>query len=277
MGLFSKKCSICGEKAGMISGKKLVDGNICGDCINKLSPWFDAFSDSTVDDIKAQMAWRDSQKDQLAAFNMTKAWGIKKYPDAMQFIFDREKKLFTVVPGPEESFKDRKPDIFSFSDALNVTLEVDEYWSEKGGEFDPRGIGQLTQDRYKDVFWRYDFYLVIKMNHPFIEEIRYKMNYKTTIMKVPQRGIVFRRGLGIGGTYTGEDLKGLANALESIGAKEESAIETGKELDVIMLRDKDKSLVEKIVQGLEDDKYLKKIENISAHVKRAARISKLLL
>ena len=276
MGLFSKTCDICGEKAGMISGKKLLDGDICGDCVKKLSPWFHGYNESTVSDIERQLEWRSKSEQKLEGFAPTKAWGIKKYPEAMQFIFDLEKKLFVVVPGPEETFKERKPDVFSFDEVTGVTLDIDEYWSEGQGEYGPRGTGNVLQENYGDVFWRYDFYLSIALDNEFVDEIGYKMNYRTTIMKVPQR-ITYRRGLEIGGTYEGAELTELAGIMDGIGKSENKALDMERKIDVVLLRNKDKSFLEKLSDGLNDDVYLKKLENVSAHIKRADRISKLLL
>ena len=42
MGLFDKKyCDICGEKIGLLGNCKLDDGNLCKECAQKLSPWFE--------------------------------------------------------------------------------------------------------------------------------------------------------------------------------------------------------------------------------------------
>lgn len=85
-------------------------------------------------------------------------------------------------------------------------------------------MGQLTQEKYKDVFWRYDFYLIIRTDHPYAGTIRYKMNFKTTVMKVPERGFMYRRGLEIGGTYEGEKIRGLISKIEKELNREEKGI-----------------------------------------------------
>lgn len=285
MGLFSKDCAICGGSGGALSSKKLADGHICGDCVKKLSPWFDAYKQSSADDIRRQLEYREENRRALDDFEVTKAWGIKKYTGAMQFVYDGERRQFVVVEGPAETaedFRDRNPDIISFDQVSDVWLEVDEYWTEGGGEFEPKPFNQtLVQDKYDEVYWRYDFYLNIETDHPYAGTIRYKMNYKPTIMKVPQRGIFFRRGVGIGGTYRGEDLAGLAATLEAFADSEADAIELRKKLDVLMLKHKDRSAIDSIKAGIRDavneTVYFKKIGNMGAHAARAARISKLLL
>ena len=225
--------------------------------------------------------YRESNRAKLSEFNVTKAWGIKKYSDAMQFIYDKEKSQFVVVTGPEDTFRDREPDVIDFEQVKGVTLEVDEYWTEGKSEFEPKPFNQnITQDRYKDVYWRYDMYLIIETEHPYAGTIRYKMNYKPTVMKIPQHGIFYRRGLEIGGKYSGEDIGILAARLGVFGEKEENYEYTQRMLDIFLTRNKGKGSLEVIKDGLvkstENEIYYKKIANLGAHVKRASRISKLL-
>ena len=38
----------------------------------------------------------------LDEFNVTKAWGVKKYRVAEQFVYDQDKRQFVIVEGPVE-------------------------------------------------------------------------------------------------------------------------------------------------------------------------------
>ena len=224
----------------------------------------------------------EENREKLEKFEMTKAWGIKKYAPAMQFIFDEKGREFVIVEGPAETFKEKNPDVISFDQAKRVVLEVDEYWTTGKGEFEPKPFSQtLTQDKYKDVYWRYDFYLKIDTDHPYAGNIRYKMNFKPTIMKVPQHGFIFHRGLEIGGEYEGEEIDILTARLEAFAGKEEGFARREKMMDIFLLRNKGKGSLESICDGLVEDvnkdKYLKKIANMAAHTARAGRITKLLL
>ena len=286
MGLFSKKCSICGDSGNMLTSKKLTDGHLCGNCKKRLSPWFDDFKHASTDEIREQIAYRENNRKELDDFQVTKYWGVKKYRVANQFVYDKARKEFVIVEGPidDESvnFRDKNPDIIHFDQVQDVWLEVDEYWTEGDGEYEARPLNQnLTQDKYKDVFWRYDFYLNFVTTHPYAKSIRYKMNFKPTIMKVPQRGIFFKRGLGIGGTYRGDEIELLAMQLESFENKEEKAEVFKRKMDILLLKNKDKGLVESVRDGLIRDAsnriYFKKLTNMGAHASRAARISKLVL
>ena len=72
MGLFDKKyCDICGEKIGLLGNRKLEDGNLCKDCAKKLSPWFSDRRNSTVSEIKEQLAYREKNRERAAQFRTT--------------------------------------------------------------------------------------------------------------------------------------------------------------------------------------------------------------
>jgi hypothetical protein len=222
----------------------------------------------------------------LDEFTVTRAWGVKKYRPAMQFVYDQDHRRFVVVEGPVEDpsvdFRDKDPDVVSFDQVKDVWLEVDEYWTEGKGEYEPRPIQTITQDRYRDVYWRYDFYLNIDTDHPYAGTIRYQMNFKPTITKVPEKwGIFYRRGVGIGGSYRGEEISQLALELQAFDEDEQKAAEFRKKLDVVLVRNKGKSFLEsvgdKLVRDASNEIYFAKLANMGAHVARADRISRLLL
>ena len=76
MGLFDKKyCDICGEKIGLLGNRKLEDGNLCKACAKNLSPWFSDRRRSTVEEIKEQLAYREENKEKVAAFHITRTLG----------------------------------------------------------------------------------------------------------------------------------------------------------------------------------------------------------
>ena len=235
---------------------------------------------------KRPKEYLEENRRKLDAFRVTKAWGIKKYRTAMQFVYDEERRQFVVVEGPVEDpsidFRDKNPDVIGFDQVRDVWLEVDEYWTEGKGEFEARPLSQnLTQDRYKEVYWRYDFYLNIRTEHPYAGTIRYQMNFKPTITRVPQRGIFYRRGVGIGGTYRSEELRQLALELQAFDENEQKAAEFRKKLDVVLLKNKNRSILEAVSDGLVRDAsnelYFRKLANMGAHAAREDRISRLLL
>ena len=63
MGLFDKKyCDICGEKIGLLGNRKLENGNLCKNWCKKLSPWFTYRRNSTVEEIRAQLTYREENQ-----------------------------------------------------------------------------------------------------------------------------------------------------------------------------------------------------------------------
>ena len=58
--LFDKKdCAICGGEIGLLGNRKLADGNLCKNCASKLSPWMTDRRESTVEEIRAHLNYRE--------------------------------------------------------------------------------------------------------------------------------------------------------------------------------------------------------------------------
>ncbi|MCI5746860.1 hypothetical protein [Eubacterium pyruvativorans] len=76
-----------------------------------------------------ECAAKEENRRMLEQFQVTKAWGIKKYPTAMQFIYDETHRWFAVAEGPVDTFPEREPYVIRFDQADSVAVEVDEYWS----------------------------------------------------------------------------------------------------------------------------------------------------
>ena len=222
-----------------------------------------------------EQAAREMNKTKLDGFKVTKALGIKKYESAMQFIYDNENKQFAVVEGPEETFRERDPWVIDYSQVTRVALEVEESWSEEKGQYAPDGYGILLQDKYDEVWWRYEFYAIIETTHPYAGTIRYPMNFKKTIIQVPNsNGIFCRRGLEINGVYEGEKLDELIAKMEELQLTEPKNL-TFKRIMSRPIGEK-RDLLDMVAQDLKDDynadKYMKAINNMTVHIKRVRRI-----
>ncbi len=169
MGLFDKKyCDICGDKIGLLGNRKLEDGNMCKDCAKKLSPFFSDRRSSTVNEIKQQLAYREQNKQILAGFSPMFTFGEddKIYIDPM-------KQSFVVSSRNPGSWSDENPDVIPLSSVTGCNLRVDEdreeiYTQGKDGE-----EVSYNPPRYK---FTYDFYIDIKVNNPYFDEITAKLN-----------------------------------------------------------------------------------------------------
>lgn len=171
MGLFGKlfdkkECSICGGEIGLLGNRKLEDGNMCKNCAAKLSPWFSDRRQSTVDEIKAQLDYREANQEKVASFRITRTLG-----ERTKVLLDEDAGLFMVTAA--KNLEEVNPDVLSFSDVTGCKLDIDESrteieYEDKDGErksFNPR--------RYA---YSYDFYIVINVNNPYFNEIRFQLN-----------------------------------------------------------------------------------------------------
>ena len=104
MGLFDKKyCDIRGEKIGLLGNRKLEDGNLCKTCARKLSPFFSERRHSTVEEIKEQLAYREANREKVAAFHPTRTINCREY-----LILDEDKRQMIVTD--HRNWKDENPD-----------------------------------------------------------------------------------------------------------------------------------------------------------------------
>lgn len=171
MGLFGKlfdkkECSICGGEIGLLGNRKLEDGNMCKSCAARLSPWFSDRRQSTVDEIKAQLDYREANQEKVASFRITRTLG-----ERTKVLLDEDAGLFMVTAA--KNLEEVNPDVLSFSDVTGCKLDIDESrteieYEDKDGErksFNPR--------RYA---YSYDFYIVINVNNPYFNEMRFKLN-----------------------------------------------------------------------------------------------------
>ena len=174
MGLFDKKyCDICGEKIGLLGNRKLKDGNLCKDCAAKLSPFFSERKESTVEEIKEQLAYREENKEKVANFHPTRVIGGN-----MTLAFDEGQKLW--LASRTSKWQSGNPDIMEFSQVTGVDYTIDENKSEiKRKDKDGKEVS-FNPPRYK---FDYDFDMVIYVNSPWFNEIRFQVNDNTIEMK----------------------------------------------------------------------------------------------
>lgn len=235
-------------------------------------------------------AEREFQKENMIRlrdeFDMTKAMGVKKYPDAMQFIYDKERRCFVVVQGPEDTFKLKSPWVVDFDQVEDVYLDVEEWWTATGNRFDtvqPHHI--LVQSEYDKVFWRYNLLMVIKTSHPYAKTITYYMNYYNIVTRIAGLRLFVQRGLDLKGEYRGEQLAEQSARIAELAEKQKEAVGREKMTNIILNTDKqkahnEKGMGERIFESMKEDyfneKYIKKMVNVSKHLDRAYRISKVL-
>ena len=167
MGLFDKKyCSVCGEKIGLLGNRKLEDGNLCKECARKLSPFFSERRHSTVEEIKEQLAYREANKEKVAAFHPTRTINCREY-----LILDEDKRQLIVTN--YRNWKDENPDVIDFADVTGCDLDIDESRTEL---YRKDAEGKSVSYEPKRYEYSYDFNMTIAVNNPYFSEIPLRVN-----------------------------------------------------------------------------------------------------
>ncbi len=167
MGLFDKKfCDVCGEKIGLLGNRKLEDGNLCKDCAKKLSPFFSERKQSTVAEIKEQLAYREENERRLDSFRPTRTYG-----ESMKVYIDDMAGTFIVTR--MSNWKSENPDIIGLNQVTSCNLDIDEDRDELYYEDEEGNRRSYTPARYE---YRYEFFVVINVNSPWFSQIRFSLN-----------------------------------------------------------------------------------------------------
>lgn len=171
MGLFDKKyCDICGEKIGLLGNRKLEDGNLCKDCAKKLSPWFSDRRSSTVQEIKAQLEWREANRERATQFRATRSFG-----ERTKLLLDETHQWFTVTRAANPA--EDNSDVLDFSAITGCSMDIDESRTELKIETKD-SEGKTVRRSYNPPRYEYDydFYITISVNVPYFNEMKLKLN-----------------------------------------------------------------------------------------------------
>lgn len=180
MGLFDKKyCDVCGEKIGLLGNRKLEDGNLCKDCASQLSPWFNERRHSSIEDIKAQLQYREENKQKVGQFRVSRTLG-----NSWRVLLDEGNRWFTVSKSTSPSTAEN-PDILNFSDITGCHLDIDEDRNEIYRSTTDGNRESYNPPRYK---YSYNFYVIINVANPYFDEIKFKLN-DVTVYYEPEQTI----------------------------------------------------------------------------------------
>ena len=169
--LFEKKiCDICGGEIGLLGNRKLEDGNMCKACAQKLSPFFDDRRNSTVSQIKEQLAYREANKAEVAAFRATRTFG----DDFDKLLLDETAGKFVVTSATD--LAEENPDVIDVSDITGFELAIDDSYDEV--TYTDREGNQAS---YKPPHYRFDyeFRVVLRVRSPYFDTIRFTLNRDT--------------------------------------------------------------------------------------------------
>ena len=167
MGLFDKKyCDICGEKIGLLGNRKLEDGNLCKNCARKLSPFFSDRRNSTVEEIRQQLAYREENQLRLADFHPDVTFGRFK-----KVYVDRAGGKFIVTTAT--NWRDDNPDLISFSQVTGVDTDIRENKKEIYYKDDEGRSKSYNPRRYE---YDYEFNVTILVDSPWFDKIEVELS-----------------------------------------------------------------------------------------------------
>lgn len=191
--IFEKKeCSLCGGEIGLLGNRKLEDGNCCKECAGKLSPWFDDRRHSTVDQIRAQLAYREENRAALDGFRPTLAFGED---------YKLRAELENGVPSRfvierYDGYKEENADLISFRDVISFKIDVEENRDELKDTNSQGEEVSYNPPRYE---YSYNFHAEISVNHPYFDDMRFQVNGETLNLEtVNQRPVGIRANIGMG-------------------------------------------------------------------------------
>lgn len=182
--LFEKKiCAICGSEIKLLGNRKLEDGNMCKHCAEKLSPWFSERRESTVAEIKEQLAYREENLEVVKQFNVTRTIG----GDYKKVLLDENQKLFTVTSARD--LVEANPDILKFSQVTGCKLNIDDRRNEVKRRDAEGKYVSYNPPRYTV---EYDFDVEIYVNHPYFNEMSLRLN-SSGVETTPETGVPMNR------------------------------------------------------------------------------------
>ena len=165
--LFEKKyCAVCGTELGLLGKARIADGHLCKECSGKLSPYFEGRRSATTDQIIEQLAYREQNKEAVAAFNPTRTLGI----DTKVYVDEDAGK---VIVTRSENWREENPDVFGYEQITGCDFNVDESRTELKRTNSKGERISYSPPRYE---YSYSFYVTIHINHPYVSKIRFKLN-----------------------------------------------------------------------------------------------------
>ena len=166
MGLFDKKyCDICGEKIRLLSNRKLDDGNLCKECAQKLSPWFEERRHSTVEEIKRQLAYREQNKELVQKFNVTRQISTKTY----NVFIDDIQGNFTIAHKLDVK---ENPDIVPLSAVLQCKMDIEQDRKEETYTKDGKTVS-YDPPVYK---YEYQYRMKIQVRSPWFDDMDFRLH-----------------------------------------------------------------------------------------------------
>ncbi len=163
--LFEKKdCEICGGEIGLLGNKKLVDGDMCKDCKEKLSPLFRVTKETTVSDIIQQIAYREENKKALEDFHPDEEFG-----NSEKLFVDTAAKKFAFAANGD--WQGTESDILDFAQVTRVETDIEEYIDSTSESHDEDEEYDNTDENETVDVPVSNFHVVLHVDSPYFDTI----------------------------------------------------------------------------------------------------------
>lgn len=165
--LFEKKeCDICGGEIGLLGNRKLMDGNLCKQCAAKLSPFMTDRRQSTIEEIRSHLAYREENEKALPALRATRILG-----NGTKVYLDEGKGVFWVSRFAD--WQQHNPDIIPLSQVMACDVDIRENKTELYRRTDDGKRERYDPPRYE---CDYAFYVDIQVDSPWFSSIDFELS-----------------------------------------------------------------------------------------------------
>ena len=104
----------------------------------------------------------------------------------MNVLLDEDQQLFMVTRA--RNLTEANPDVLSFSQVTGCDLDISENRTEEMREIrDKDGNTKRVSYNPPHYVYRYDFYIIIRVNHPYFDEMKFKLNRNSVEVAVTGR------------------------------------------------------------------------------------------
>lgn len=170
-------CELCGKTIGPSGNYELLDGYLCQECADQLSPWFNEFDMAEPEELEEQIRLREENQEKIPDFHPT-----RKFGDQIKVVVDDQAKTF-VVTDSTDLWEDN-PDIISFDECINCSVDVQ------------KDCAEIGRKRYR---YTYDFQVTLDLDHAYLSEITFPLNAETLAYESSEKSF-----LGMGGFDPGD-------------------------------------------------------------------------
>ena len=161
-------CDICGSVLPPMGYVKIKDGNICGDCSRKISPFIKNKREASTDFLRRHIKYREENQKRLRDFKPAISFGYDK-----KIYIDPYMSGFVVTGKKEEDIVDDNPDIIMLSQVKSCDTDIKEITKE---EFDIDENGKKVSFFPPHIKYYYDFKTEIVVESEWFDRIVVDLN-----------------------------------------------------------------------------------------------------